>query len=591
MFRRLLEWLRGPGETRRTPAVRTPARHRPTLEALEDRTVPAQAATVLPAGFEESTLAAGFTMPTSMSFAPDGRLFVTQQNGEIDVIKNGQVLPTPFLTVQTNQFRERGLSSMTFDPNFATNGYVYLYYTKLYPGGFAFNRVSRFQVSATNPDVADPGTETVMLDGIPTKTGFHNGGALHFGNDGMLYVAIGDNGVPPISQRLNSLDGKVLRLNVDAYPNVIPPDNPFVHKKGARPEIFARGFRNPFTFAAVPGSNALFVNDVGDQTWEEVNLVLPGKNYGWPVFEGPSHKAGFTTPFLFYHHQKIDGFPAGAVTGGTFYQGGTFPSSFNGSYFVADYVNQFIKFWSPSKGQQLNGFATNVNAPIDLDVGPDGNLYYLSLGAGAVRKISFVGNVNRPPVPVASADVTSGGTPLTVNFSSAGTSDPENDSLSYSWDFGDGTPAVADVNPTHTYQQAGTYQARLTVTDAAGNVAQAAPVTVTVGNHAPVGTIILPAAGSKLRVKQFATYTATGTDAEDGDLPASAFSWRVELIQNTAVHLYLPPTPGRTGRFKILQSVLQHGHNIVFRFFLKVTDSQGLSSETFRDVPLIRPRR
>jgi glucose/arabinose dehydrogenase len=380
MFRYLAAWLSRP--RRSNPPAR------PTVEALEDRTVPSN----LPAGFTESTSVAGFGQPTSMSFAPDGRLFITEKAGDVRVVENGQLLPTPFLHLNVNTEDERGIESMAFDPNFATNGFFYVYYSKEFPGGFVFNRVSRFQVSPANADVADPGTETVMLDGIPTKTGEHNGGALHFGTDGMLYVGTGDNGIKQSAQKLGSLNGKILRLNVDAYPNVIPPDNPFVHRKGARPEIFALGFRNPFTFATIPGSNALFVNDVGNVKVEEVDLVLPGKNYGWPRFEGPGHTRGFADPLYSYRHLGLTGGqPDSAVTGAVYNAGGGLGSQFQGAYFFSDFPRGFIRALVPAGSRNAVPFATGAQTPIDLDIGPDGALYYLSLQNSTVQRISLSG--------------------------------------------------------------------------------------------------------------------------------------------------------------------------------------------------------
>jgi glucose/arabinose dehydrogenase len=401
-----------------TSHVIPPARPRrsrfvPRLEALEDRSVPStlqadatppvhqvfvrglptSATTTLPAGFAESTYASGFGQPTSMTFAPDGRLFITEKAGDIRVVQNGRLLPTPFLHLNVNTDDERGIESMALDPNFATNGFFYVFYST--PDPNVHNRVSRFQVSATNPNVADPASETVMLDGISSTSDEHNGGALHFGNDGMLYVSTGDGGKKQSAQKLGSLNGKILRLNVDAYPNVIPPDNPFVHRKGARPEIWALGFRNPFTFATIPGSNALFVNDVGGNKVEEVDLVLPGKNYGWPRFEGPGHTRGFTDPLYSYHHPSghfPPGLPVSAVTGAVYNAGTGLGSQFQGAYFFSDFPQAFIKALVPAGSRNAVPFATGAGTPIDLAIGPDGALYYLSLQDAAVYRIGQTGS-------------------------------------------------------------------------------------------------------------------------------------------------------------------------------------------------------
>src|SRR5438270_9916892 len=179
----------------------------------------ARAAT-LPAGFAETQVANGLTSPTAMDFAPDGRLFVCLQGGNLRVIKNGGLLATPFLTLTVDSSGERGLLGVTFDPNFASNNFVYVYYTV--PGSPAHNRVSRF---TANGDVALGGSELVLLnlDNLSSATN-HNGGAIHFGTDGKLYVGVGENANGANAQSLGTLLGKMLRLNPDG---TIPTDNPF----------------------------------------------------------------------------------------------------------------------------------------------------------------------------------------------------------------------------------------------------------------------------------------------------------------------------------------------------------------------------
>src|SRR3977135_3835935 len=237
-------------------------------------------AATFPAGFVESTFASGLSSPTAMEFAPDGRLFVCLQGGNLRVIKNGVLLPTPFLSLTVDSAGERGLLGIAFDPNFASNNFVYVYYTV--PGSVAHNRVSRF---TANGDVAVAGSETVVLD-LDNLSGAsnHNGGAIHFGPDGKLYIAVGENANGSNSQTLANLLGKILRINADG---TIPTDNPFFNTAtGKNRAIWALGLRNPFTFAFQPGTGRLFLNDVGQSTWEEINDGIAGSNYGWPTCEG-----------------------------------------------------------------------------------------------------------------------------------------------------------------------------------------------------------------------------------------------------------------------------------------------------------------
>jgi glucose/arabinose dehydrogenase len=357
-----------------SPAV---IRFLPELEHLEERTVPAA---VLPAGFVETPFATGLNQPTAMEFAPDGRLFVAEKGGSLRVIlPNGTLLPTPFLTVPVNTASERGLIGITFDPNFATNRFIYVYYTT--NAATPVNRISRFTADAVNPNVAQAGSEQIILDNIPSTNGNHNGGALHFGTDGMLYVGVGESGVGSNSQTLTNVAGKILRLNVAAFPNIIPPDNPFVGTPGARGEIWALGFRNPFTFNVQSTTGTIFVNDVGQNTFEEIDNLVKGGNYGWPNAEGPS-TSGFINPIFFYPHNGNNA----AITGGVFYQSSALSITFQGSYFFSDYLLGFIQRLTPA-GQAV-GFATNADSPVDLDVGPDGALYYLSINSGKVFRIS-----------------------------------------------------------------------------------------------------------------------------------------------------------------------------------------------------------
>jgi glucose/arabinose dehydrogenase len=380
MLRALFGWLCRP----HTPA-RPTGRHRPAVEPLEDRSLPAP---VLPAGFQDTQILVGLPQTTGITFAPDGRLFITEKAGDVRIFENGQLLPTPFLHVNVSTKIERGLESIAFDPNFATNGFVYVYYSAA-GHGRVVNRVSRFHVSPATPDVVDPGSETIMLNNIPTPTGMHNGGGLHFGSDGMLYVSVGDGGNKKTPQNLGSLNGKILRLNVAAFPNIIPPDNPFVHRRGARKEIWALGFRNPFTFSPVPGSNALMVNDVGDAKKEEVDLVKKGRNYGWPILEGPGAVFGLTNPLYSYRHVMEHGEPEGAITGSTFYPGTGLGSTFQGAYFFGDFDLGFIKALTPPNFEHAVPLVTHASAPISLAVGPDGALYYLAFADGSVHKITF----------------------------------------------------------------------------------------------------------------------------------------------------------------------------------------------------------
>jgi glucose/arabinose dehydrogenase len=355
-----------------------------------------------------------------MDFAPDGRLFVCQQGGSLRVVKNGALLPTPFMTLTVDSAGERGLLGIAFDPNFASNNFLYVYYTV--PGSPSHNRVSRF---TANGDIAAAGSEMILLelDNL-SGAGNHNGGAIHFGPDGKLYIAVGENANGSNSQTLANLLGKVLRINADG---TIPTTNPFFNTTGARKEIWALGLRNPFTFAFQPGTTRMFINDVGQSTWEEINDGIAGSNYGWPTTEGPTSDPEFRSPLFAYGHGSL-GTQGCAITGGTFYNPTNvqFPAGYTGKYFFADLCNGWIRVLDPANNTAAD-FASGIINPVDLKVTPDGSLYYLAFGSGAVFKVQYspaIPSINTHPANQTVAE----GQPATFTVN-AGGSTP----LTYQW--------------------------------------------------------------------------------------------------------------------------------------------------------------
>jgi glucose/arabinose dehydrogenase len=343
-------------------------------------------AATLPAGFTETQYGANLGgTPTAMDFAPDGRLFVCLQEGQLRVISNGTLLATPFVTVATVANGERGLLGVAFDPDFATNQFVYVYYTV--STAPIHNRVSRF---TANGNVAVPGSETMILDldNLSSATN-HNGGPIHFGPDGKLYVGVGENANPANAQTLNNRLGKMLRINADGS---IPADNPFFNTaQGANRAIWALGLRNPYTFGFQPGTGRIFINDVGQSTWEEINDGIAGSNYGWSVCEGfcSPPNANFRDPLFEYGHGAGNTLGC-AIVGGAFYNPtvNQFPASYLGKYFFSDLCGGWIRLLDPVNNT-ATGFATDIATPVDLKVGPDGSLYYLAQGNnGQVFRIS-----------------------------------------------------------------------------------------------------------------------------------------------------------------------------------------------------------
>jgi glucose/arabinose dehydrogenase len=325
-------------------------------------------AATLPSGFSESIVTSSLTNPTAMAIAPDGRIFVCQQGGALRVIRNGSLLATPFVTITVNSTGERGLLGVAIDPDFLVNQYVYVYYTATTPA--IHNRISRF---TANGDVAAAGSETVLLDLENLSATNHNGGAIHFGGDGKLYAAVGENAVPSNSQTLTNLLGKMLRINRDGS---IPSDNPFYDSAtGNNRSIWALGLRNPFTFGVHPLSGRLFINDVGASTWEEINEGAAGANYGWPATEGPTSNPQYVSPLHSYPNNNA---VECAIAGGAFYapEVRQFPPSYLESYFFSDLCGGWIRRLNESA--ESSGFATGIAQPVDLMIGHDGSLYYLA---------------------------------------------------------------------------------------------------------------------------------------------------------------------------------------------------------------------
>jgi len=351
---------------------------------------PAQGAATLPTGFTDSPVVSGLTNSTDMEFAPDGRLFVAEQAGRLRIARPDGTLST-FLDISTkvDSTGERGLLGLTFDPRFSTNRYVYLYYTRKATSTTpAHNRVVRVTARG-NKVVAGSEKLILRLDNLSNATN-HNGGAIHFGKDGKLYVAVGENANAENAQSLGNLKGKILRINKSG---TIPTDNPFYAvASGKNRAIWALGLRNPFKFAVQPGMGTIYINDVGWATWEAINEGAAGANYEWGVYEGPESDPQYVAPIFAYGHAGDIATTGCSITGGTFYNPATlqFPEAYKGDYFFADLCSGWIRSFDPST-REASGFATGLEWPVDLEVSKAGELYYLSWGNGGVSKIRYSG--------------------------------------------------------------------------------------------------------------------------------------------------------------------------------------------------------
>jgi glucose/arabinose dehydrogenase len=521
-------------------------------------------------GFTDA-LVVSIPAPTAFDFHPDGRMFVTTQPGRVYVVRDGALVDPPALDLPAIcADSERGLLGIALDPDVATNGFVYLYYTFPRFGGCdhntsqsPVNRVSRFTLTG---DTLDPASELVLIDGMPSPNGNHNGGDLQIGNDGYLYISIGDGGcdyagdsgcggMNDAARDLHTLTGKIVRITREGE---VPPGNPFTGAGTARcntgsttpgttcREIFATGLRNPFRMAFDPNTPAnvtsFRINDVGQNTWEEIDAGIAGANYGWNVREGHcangsttfcgAPPAGYANPIFDYDHSS----GCASITGGAFVPNGVWPAEFNGEYLFSDYVCGTIFRLEPNGvgGYTRSTFVSGLggNSAVHLAFGPFGStqaLYYTSYAdGGQVRRIS-----TGAPVASFTATPNAGPAPLTVAFDGSASNDPEGQALTYEWNFGDGT-GTTTPGPTveHTYGTIGTFTATLVVRDNAGNASPPASRSISVqteGNTAPVAEIVSPGDDATFAVGEGVTLVGRGTDAEDGELGPDRLSWQVLL--------------------------------------------------------------
>ncbi|MGE8534624.1 MAG: PQQ-dependent sugar dehydrogenase [Chryseobacterium sp.] len=359
--------------------------------------------------------ATGLTSPVEITNANDSRLFVVQQNGIIKIIQpNGTINPTNFLNIGSKIIfsGERGLLGLAFHPQYPTNGYFFVYYNN--PAGNII--VARYSVSSTDPNVADPASEKILLN-IPKPFDNHNGGSIHFAPDGKLWIITGDGGSGGDpnnnAQNKNVLLGKMLRIDVDATgPYNIPPDNPFAGVAGAD-EIWAYGLRNAWKFSFDLTTGNAMIADVGQGAIEEINkmpITQAGLNYGWRCYEGNNayNTAGcaaqstMTFPIAVYDHSG----GKCSITGGYVYRGTQYPS-LQGKYFFADYCstqigildsNNAITWTGPYSGNNFSTFGEDYQKGLYVAAVNSGKIFKISTGTLGTQE-STLGTVKIYPNP------------------------------------------------------------------------------------------------------------------------------------------------------------------------------------------------
>ncbi len=359
-------------------------------------------------GFTDTLVASGFSQPTAVAFLPDGRMLVTEKTGKLKLFDGGST--TTVLTLPVCSAGEMGLLGIAVDPGFTDTGRIFLYRTEATGGCTGAtgrsNEVVRVTMNADS--TIDPGSLVVLLSGIRTDTGYHDGGALRIGPDGNLWVGVGDGGrgdnrgcpgssTNSYAQDLNALEGKILRLTRDG---AIPADNPLVGQPGVREEIFAWGLRNPWRMDFDPLSGKLWVADVGDLAFEEIDIVEAGENHGWPAceanFPAGCNPGSYTAPIFSYSHGGSCPGEATLPALGTSITGGTFAGSAflsaEYAYVFADFTAGTISLANPTAGRDglltPTTIVTDAGGVVDLVRGPDGAVYVTALFDGEIRRIA-----------------------------------------------------------------------------------------------------------------------------------------------------------------------------------------------------------
>jgi glucose/arabinose dehydrogenase len=639
----------------------------------------ARAAATVPNGFSDTVAISGLTLPTDVAFAPDGRVFVAEKSGVIKIYDSlADTTPTVFadLRTQVHNFLDRGLLGLTLDPDFPTRPYVYVLYTHdAEPGGTAPRwgaagatsdgcpdppgattdgcvvqaRLSRLTASGD----AMSGAEQVLVGGWCQQFPSHTIGTVRFGPDGALYASAGDGssynyvdygqtknpcGDPPAPAGTNltppsaeggslrsqsvrrpagqpvSLDGTIIRVDPDT--GVGLPGNPFASSADPNARrIIAYGLRNPFRFGLRPGTQQLWVGDVGWHTWEEINRVADvddgvAENFGWPCYEGAARQAGYdganlnrceslyagagqTGPFHTYDHAARvvpgDACPTGSssITGVAFEDGSNYPAGYDGALFFADAMRGCV--WVMTRGAggdpapgQISPFVVGGGVVVQVVAGPGGDIFYVDLVAGHIRRVVYNG-ANHPPTAVISARPTSGSAPLTVSFDGRRSHDLDaSDQLTYAWDL-DGDGQYDDstaASPSRTYTSNGTVPTGLRVRDPAGaSDTESATITVGPPNSAPVPVIDAPTSALRWRVGDAISFSGRASDAQDGTLAPSRLTWSV-LLNHCPSNCHAHPLQDFPGVASGSFPAPDHQYPSSLTLVLTATDSAGARAST-----------
>lgn len=576
-------------------------------------------------------------MPTAAAWTPDGRLLIAEKAGVVKLAEPGATNAREILDLRStvHSYWDRGLLGIAVDGQFGAHPYVYLLFTyeldRANPDrdGPMVSQLRRYRLTATG-ELVEPqailGSFTAGtcpppsndVDCIPSEGDSHSIGTVRSAPDGTLYVGSGDGAsysmVDPLALRTydeRSLAGKIVRIDRTGRGL---PGHPFCPQETDLAKVctklYAKGLRNPFRFELLPGDAGLVVGDVGWAEREEINVIRTGGgNYGWPCYEGDQRTGGYAALAACGQEYAKEGTALaaraptwaydrageeGAVIGGPRYSGTAYPAQYAGDVFVADYAQRWVRRLHLDEADRVTGltpFATDWLG-VQLLQTPAGELGYVSFGTGApgtgsVRAITY-GADNRAPTAVAAATPASGGAPLTVRFSAAGSTDPDGDALTHRWTFGDGSAASTQADPEHVYARPGTYTATLTVDDGRGGTA-VDTVRIVVGNDPPVPRISAPSGDATFRAGEVIDLAGEATDPQTGALGDEALRWRVTLHHAGHAHPIVDVAGAATARFR---TVTDHDADSWYEIELTATDALGLSAtQTVRLRPETVPLR
>jgi glucose/arabinose dehydrogenase len=527
----------------------------------------------LPPNFQMRTVVSGLQYPTDMALLPSGDFLIAEKGtglnedgvAHVRLVRQGVLVSDPVVTLSVTVLGDSGIYSIVIDPAFASNHYFYLWYSAgknalAWPGQ-SVDRLSRFTFDPATGK-ADALSETIILDGIRWSQ-WHNGGGVAFDGDGNLLIATGDAAMDPLAQDMTSLNGKLLRIRPKVEGGYsVPTDHKNVAQamsqdgqSAIRPEIYAWGLRNPFRMTWNPQEQAFYLMDVGFNAWEEVNRVEAGANYGWAVREGPCPKdvrdpdcaaapPEYTDPVFAYPHPESGGAGISAMA---FYSGTLWPELYQGKLFYADFNWRYISMVDLAASQTALKtalpFGDEIGHLVDLEATNEG-LYVLSIYDGTLRFIYYSEGGNQWPTARLSAAPLQGAAPLTVTFSAAGSSDPEQDELRYVWDFGDGSAPITSTQllVTHVYTSDLDAEASLQVVDVHGGKSEAQRADIQVYSGA-MPTIVQEIAGDnsgsgreKYRGGDEIRFSVARVGGKSGLNATSPYIWSIKQHHNQHIH-------------------------------------------------------